>query len=208
MVRPARDRREELYEAYLQVPAHQHAEIVNGTLYVMSRPAPKHASAASMLGVEIGGPFQRGRGGPGGWWILDEPELHLAPKEPVIPDLAGWRIERMPQLPDTAYFTLVPDWVCEVLSRSTEKLDRDEKLPYYAEHGVRHVWLLDPIEKRLEVYSLDPDPEPSGSDPRVLGSRGRWREVRIHQGDTTVRAAPFDAIELDLAALWSPPRSA
>jgi Uma2 family endonuclease len=208
MVRPARDRREELYEAYLRVPAHQHAEIVNGTLYVMSRPAPKHASAASMLGVEIGGPFQRGRGGPGGWWILDEPELHLAPKEPVIPELAGWRIERMPQLPDTAYFTLTPDWMCEVLSRSTEKLDRDEKLPYYAEHGVRHVWLLDPIEKRLEVYVLDPDPEPSGSDPRLLRSRSRWREVRIHQGDTTVRAAPFDAIELDLAALWSPPRSA
>jgi Uma2 family endonuclease len=208
MVRPARDRREELYEAYLRVPAHQHAEIVNGTLYVMSRPAPKHASAASMLGVEIGGPFQRGRGGPGGWWILDEPELHLAPKEPVIPDLAGWRIERMPQLPDTAYFTLTPDWVCEVLSRSTEKLDRDEKLPYYAEHGVRHVWLLDPIEKRLEVYALDQDPEPSGSDPRAIRSRGRWREVRIHQGDSTVRAAPFDAIELDLAALWSPPRSA
>jgi Uma2 family endonuclease len=194
MVQPARDRRDELYEAYLRVPAHQCAEIVNGTLYVMSRPAPKHASAASMLAVEIGGPFQRGRGGPGGWWILFEPELQLVPKEPVVPDLAGWRVERMPELPNTASFTLVPDWACEVLSRSTEKLDRDEKLPYYAEHGVRHVWLIDPIDKRLEVYSLDAETK-------------RWREVRIHQGDTTVRAAPFDAIELDLAALWSPPRT-
>jgi Uma2 family endonuclease len=195
MVQPVRDRRDELYEAYLRVPAHQCAEIVNGTLYVMSRPAPRHASAASMLGVEIGGPFQRGRGGPGGWWVLDEPELQLVPKEPVVPDLAGWRVERMPELPDTASFTLVPDWVCEVLSRSTEKLDRDEKLPYYAEHGVRHVWLIDPIDKHLEVYSLDAETR-------------RWREVRIHHGDSTVRAAPFDAIELDLAALWSPPRTA
>jgi Uma2 family endonuclease len=148
-----------------------------------------------MLGVEIGGPFQRGRGGPGGWWILFEPELQLVPKEPVVPDLAGWRVERMPQLPDTACFTLVPDWACEVLSRSTERLDREEKLPYYAVHGVRHVWLLDPIDKRLEVYALDTESK-------------RWREVRIHQGDRTVRAEPFDAIELDLGALWSPPRTA
>ena len=194
-MQPARDPRDKLYEAYLDVPEHKHAEIVNGTLYVMSRPAPRHVTAASILGVEIGGPFHRGRGGPGGWWILHEPELQLVPKEPVVPDLAGWRVERMPQLPDTACFTLVPDWVCEVISRSTEKLDRDEKLPYYAEHGVLHVWLLDPIDKRLEVYALDAELE-------------RWREVRIHQGDTAVRAAPFDAIELELGALWSPPRSA
>jgi Uma2 family endonuclease len=192
-VQPVRDRRDELYEAYLRVPAHQCAEIVNGTLYVMPRPAPKHASAASMLGVELGGPFQLARGGPGGWWILREPELQLVPKEPLVPNLAGWRVARMPQLPDTAYFTLSPDWVCEVLSRSTEKVDRDEKLPCYAEHGVRHVWLVDPIDKRLEVHALDVETK-------------RWREVRIHQGDTTVRAEPFDAIDLDLVALWSPPR--
>jgi Uma2 family endonuclease len=201
MVRAVHDPREELpeelrdklYEEYLRVPAHQHAEIVNGELYVMLRPAPRHADAASMLGGELVGPFRRGRGGPGGWWIIDEPELHLVPKEPVIPDLAGWRVERMPQVPDTAYFTLAPDWVCEVLSRSTEKLDRDEKLPYYAEHGVRHAWLLDLIEQRLEVYALDTD-------------TNRWREARVYQGDAAVRAAPFDAIELDLSALWSPPR--
>jgi len=195
MVQPARDPRDELYEAYLRVPEHQHAEIVRGTLYVMSRPAPKHANAASGLGAELFGPFQRGRGGPGGWWILDEPELQLVSKEPVVPNLAGWRLERMPQLPDTACFTVVPDWVCEVLSRSTERLDREEKLPYYAEHGVRHAWLLDPIDQRLEVYALD-------------AKTRRWREVRIHQGHTTVRAEPFEAIELDLGALWSPPRIA
>lgn len=191
MAASARDRRKELYEAYLKIPQHQFAEIVNGTLYVMPRPAPRHANASSMLGGELSGPFQRGRGGPGGWWILDEPELHLVEREPVIPDLAGWRVERMPELPETAYFALAPDWICEVLSKSTETVDRSEKLPLYAAHGVAHVWLLDPIAKTLEVHTL--------------GDAARWREVRTYAGDARVCAAPFDAIELDLAALWSPP---
>lgn len=195
MVRPARDPRDELYEEYLAVPSHMRAEIIRGTLYVLPRPAPRHANASSILGVELGGPFQVGRGGPGGWWILDEPELQLDMKEPIVPDLAGWRVERMPDLPDTAYFTIVPDWVCEVLSPSTEKIDRDQKLPYYAERGVRHVWLVDPIDKRLEIYTLDEQER-------------RWRAVRMHQGDVRVRAEPFEAIELDLALLWSPPRRA
>lgn len=190
MTERARER-DALYEEYRNLPEHVHAEIIHGTLYVMSRPAPRHANAASVLGAEINGPFQRGRGGPGGWWILDEPEIHFTAKEPVIPDLAGWRVERMPALPDTAYFELAPDWVCEVLSRTTEKLDRDVKLPLFAEHGVRHVWLVDPIDKRLEVYTRYAD-EP------------RWREVRMYTSGP-VRAAPFDAIELDLDALWSPP---
>lgn len=192
MVQPLRDRRDVLYEEYQAVPSHLHAEIIGGTLYVLPRPAPRHANASSVLGGELNGPFQRGRGGPGGWWILDEPELQLEPKEPVIPDLAGWRVERMPELPETAYFMIAPDWACEVLSRSTEKIDRDVKLPYYARHRIRHVWLLDPIDKRLEVHTLDDD--------------GHWRGVRIYQGDVTVRAEPFDAIELDLSALWSTPR--
>jgi Uma2 family endonuclease len=190
----ARDRRKALYEAYLAVPPHKHAEIVRGTLHVMPRPAPRHANAASVLGGELQGPFQRGRGGPGGWWILHEPELHLDPDEPVVPDLAGWRVERMPSLPETAYFAIVPDWICEVLSKSTEKIDRDDKLPLYAEHGVRHVWLVDPIAQTLEVHTL--------------GDEGRWREVRHYRGDERVRAAPFDAIEIELVALWSQPRKA
>jgi Uma2 family endonuclease len=192
MAEPAEDRRRALYEAYQKVPPHQHAEIVRGTLYVLPRPAPRHANASSVLGGELSGPFQRGRGGPGGWWILDEPELQLIELEPVVPDLAGWRVERMPALPETAYFSIAPDWICEVLSKSTEPIDRDEKLPLYAEQGVEHVWLIDPIAKTLEVHA---HPE-----------SGRWREVRVHQGDVRVRVAPFEAIELELAALWSPPR--
>jgi Uma2 family endonuclease len=190
MVRPAHDRRDALYEEYLAVPSHLRAEIIGGTLYVLPRSSPRHANATSVLGGELSGPFQRGRSGPGGWWILDEPELQLDPKEPIVPDLAGWRIERMPELPEAAYFTVAPDWVCEVLSQSTEKIDRDEKLPYYAHHRVRHVWLLDPSDKRLEVHALDDD--------------GRWRAVRIYEGDGVVRSEPFDAIEF--GALWSAPR--
>lgn len=193
MAQPAEDRRRALYEAYQRVPAHQHAEIVRGTLYVVPRPSPRHANASSVLGVELGGAFQRGRGGPGGWWILDEPELHLEELEPVVPDLAGWRVERMPDLPEAAYFSVVPDWICEVLSKSTEAFDRGEKLPLYAEHRVEHVWLVDPIAKTLETHSGPHE--------------GRWREVRVYQGDAKVRAAPFEAIELELSALWSPPRA-
>jgi Uma2 family endonuclease len=193
MADAARDPRLLLYERYQQVPEHQCAEIIRGTLYVLPRPAPRHANAASVLGGDLSGPFQRGRGGPGGWWILFEPELHLVTLEPVVPDLAGWRVERMPSLPETAYFALPPDWVCEVLSKSTESIDRNEKLPLYAEHGVRHAWLVDPIAQTLEVPTL--------------GDDGHWREVQIHRGDARVCAAPFEAVELELGALWSPPKT-
>jgi Uma2 family endonuclease len=194
MAQPADDHRRALYEEYWKVPRHRCAEIIRGTLHVTPRPAPPHANATSVLGGELSGPFQRGRGGPGGWWILDEPELHLVSLEPIVPDLAGWRVERMPSLPDTSYFTVAPAWVCEVLSKSTESVDRNEKLPLYAEHGVGHVWLVDPVAQTLEVH--------------VLGEGGRWREVRTYRGDERVRAAPFEAIELELSALWSGPRTA
>ncbi len=177
-----------LYDEYCAVPDHRRAEIIDGTLYVSPRPAPRHANTLSVLGGELNGAFQRGRGGPGGWWILHEPELHLVPLEPMSPDLAGWRIERMPALPELAYFTLAPDWVCEVLSKSTETVDRTKKLPIFAQHGIGHVWLVDPVAKTLEVYTLD--------------DRKRWREVRIYEGNAIVRADPFAAIELDLSALW------
>jgi Uma2 family endonuclease len=190
MATPApHDRRQALYDAYCAVPEYQRAEIIDGTLYVLPRPAPRHANASSVLGGKLNGAFQLGDGGPGGWWIIDEPELHLVPLEPMAPDLAGWHVERMPALPETAYFTLAPDWICEVLSKSTEAVDRNKKLPLYAAHGVPHVWLIDPLAKTLEVHTLDDD--------------RRWRDVRVFEGDARVRADPFAAIELDLAALWA-----
>jgi Uma2 family endonuclease len=192
---PAEKMRRATYADLQAVPATKVAELIRGTLYVMPRPAARHARASSALGVELGGPFDRGRGGPGGWWILDEPELHFpdptAPGEEdaLVPDLAGWRRERLPALPDVAAFTLAPDWICEVLSKSTEQHDREVKMPVYARAGVRHAWLIDPVAKTLEVYTL--------------GAEGIWGEAVISSGGDVVRAVPFDAVGLDLSALWT-----
>jgi len=177
------------YEDLLQVPEHLVAEIINGYLEVHPRPAPKHANASSSLGVEIGGGFHRGKGGPGGWWILDEPELHLG-SDIFVPDLAGWRRERMPTLPETAWFDVVPDWVCEVLSPSTARLDRVVKMPLYAKYGVKHIWLIDPILQTLEAYELDEQMQ-------------QWRLIAAISETDTVCIPPFDAIEFPLEHLWS-----
>ena len=192
---PAMKPRRATYADLEAVPANQVAELIEGTLHVMPRPAPRHANAASSLTIEIGGPFHRGRGGPGGWWILVEPELHFPDPttagaiNAVVPDLAGWTRARMPALPATAYFTLAPDWVCEVISTSTETYDREVKMPLYARERVPHAWLLDPVKQLLEVYTLD--------------ENGHWSAPVIHRDVEVVRAPPFDAIELDLSALWT-----
>lgn len=174
------------YEDLLKVPDHLVAEILEGELYATPRPAVSHAVAASVLGSELGNPFQQGRGGPGGWWILDEPELHLG-ADVLVPDLAGWRRERLPELPDAAAITVAPDWVCEVLSPSTEALDRVPKLRIYARERVSHVWFVNPKTQTLEVLRLESGP---------------WMLVATHDGDASVSVEPFDAISLDLFRLW------
>jgi Uma2 family endonuclease len=170
-----------------RLPRHCVGEIVDGVLHAHARPASRHARAASTLGGELGPPFDRGRGGPGGWLILDEPELHLR-GDVLVPDLAGWRRARMPELPDVAAFDLAPDWVCEVLSVSTSAFDRGDKLPVYARERVAHVWFVDPLAKTLEVLRLD---------------GATYRIVETHHDDARVRAEPFDAIEVELGALWA-----
>ncbi|WP_441289248.1 Uma2 family endonuclease [Sorangium sp. KYC3313] len=195
MGQAAEKQRRATYADLEAVPAHQVAELVRGTLHVFPRPAPRHARASSRLGIKLGGPFDLGDGGPGGWHIIDEPELRFpdpdAPGEldALVPDLAGWRRERMPEMPDTAYFALAPDWICEVLSPSTERVDRDDKMPIYAREGVRHAWLVDPIARTLEVY--------------VLGADRGWGPAVVHRDAARVRAEPFHAVELDLAVLWA-----
>jgi Uma2 family endonuclease len=185
-------KRRATYEDLLTAPEHVVAEVVNGVLHTQPRPAAPHARASTRLGAELGGPFDRGKGGPGGWIILDEPELHLG-ADIVVPDLGGWRRERMPQLPmDAKYFTLAHDWICEVLSPGTQAFDRAEKMDVYAREGVRHAWLVDPLAKLLEVWRLE-EGKPSG---------GQWLRIGTWTGDALVRAEPFDAIELELAALW------
>ena len=174
------------YQDVLDAPAHLVAEIIDGTLHTHPRPAPAHTLASSALGNDLGNPFQFGRGGPGGWWILDEPELHLG-EDVLVPDLAGWRRERMPELPDTAYFTLAPDWVCEVLSSSTRRVDLHEKRPIYAREGVVHLWLIDPTDRTLEAFEL---------------RDGQWLLIASAKDDDPVSIRPFDAIAFSLGDLW------
>ena len=174
------------YADLVALPDHVVGEILGGELIVSPRPSVPHARASSRLTISVGGPFDRGLGGPGGWVILDEPELHLGP-DVLVPDLAGWRRERMPVLPDEAFFTVAPDWICEVLSPSTERIDRARKLALYAHAGVAHAWLLNPSTQTLEVLCRDGE---------------EWRLRAVHEGDARVRAEPFDAIELELAPLW------
>ena len=175
------------YDDLVKLPDNLVAEIVGGELHASPRPAPRHAVASSGLGPLLVGPFQWGRGGPGGWWILDEPELHLG-GEVLVPDLAGWRRTRMPSIPETAFFPLAPDWVCEVLSPSTAALDRARKLAIYAREGVAHGWLIDPIARTLEVLQLE---------------SGRWSILATHLGDEVVRAEPFATSELALRDFWA-----
>lgn len=165
-------------------------ELLGGELFVTPRPAPPHATASSAIGGQLWDPFHRptGSGGPGGWWIIDEPELHIG-GDVLVPDLGGWRRERLPALPAGAAFELAPDWACEVISPATARFDRTRKLPIYAREGVSHLWLVDPMAQSLEVYRLEAD---------------HYGLVATFGDDapTRIRAEPFAAIELELARWW------
>ena len=174
------------YQDVLDAPAHLVAEIIDGTLHTHPRPTPLHTIAASHLGDELTSPFGKGRGGPGGWWNLDEPELHPG-DDILVPDLAGWRRERMPEPPDTAYFTLAPDWACEVLSASTRRFDLHGKRPIYAREGVAYLWLVDPADRTLEAFEL---------------RDGEWVLIATAKDDDPIGIRPFDAITFSLGDLW------
>lgn len=181
-------RRAATYADLCALPSNVIGQIVFGVLYAHPRPPPKHARAATALREDLGPPFNRARGGPGGWIILHEPEVHLGPHV-LVPDLAGWRRERMPEMPvDKAYFELAPDWACEVLSASTASLDRGDKRKVYQQRGVTNLWFVDPDACTLETF--------------VLEANG-YRLVEVFSGTTQVRAEPFDPIEIELGALWA-----
>jgi Uma2 family endonuclease len=179
-------RRRASYADVLAAPPDRVAEVLDGELRVSPRPGGAHTAAASALGDELGPPFKRGRGGPGGWLIVDGPEIHLG-EDILVPDLAGWRRERLPALPDAPYVALAPDWVCEVLSPSTVRIDRVEKMPIYARERVGFLWLVDPTARTLEVYEL---------------VEGRWVLAATHAENAGVRAVPFETVELELGVLW------
>ncbi|MBA3463729.1 MAG: Uma2 family endonuclease [Deltaproteobacteria bacterium] len=175
------------YQDVLDAPEHKVAELLDGELFLSPRPGGPHTATASLLGAELIAPFRHGRGGPGGWIILDEPELHLG-DQVTVPDLAGWRRTRMAVVPDDHRFTIAPDWICEVASTSTEKLDRYKKLPIYAAAGIGHAWLIAPRRQTLEVLRLHD---------------GKWLQIAVHADGERVRAEPFEAFELDLSILWA-----
>jgi Uma2 family endonuclease len=174
------------YDDILALPPHVTGQIADGELFTSPRPAGDHAIFTSGLGADLGGPFMRGRGGPGGWWIVDEPELHLD-DDVLVPDLAGWRRERLPEYPAGAFVTVAPDWVCEVLSPATARFDRTRKMSAYARAAVSHLWLVDPHARTLESYRLE---------------SGRWLVAGSWGEDDVVRAEPFAVVEVALGTLW------
>lgn len=188
-------RRIATYQDVLDAPEGVTAEILGGELFLSPRPGPEHAYSEKRITSDIDGPFERGRGGPGGWWILPEPELHLGDPDPTAvvasPDVAGWRRERMPWIPRDAAITVVPDWVCEVLSPGSANVRRDRvrKPDEYATAGIGHLWIVDPLAQTLEVFRL---------------TDGLYARVQAFEGDAKVRAEPFADVELDLAGWWLP----
>lgn len=171
-----------LYGAIEGLPEGVVGEIIDGQLHTHPRPAGAHIGVAAGLFADIAGPFYRGRGGPGGWWILAEPELHFRrDAEVLVPDIAGWRQERLPELPADQRFEVVPDWICEVLSPSTASTDREIKMPVYARYGVAHAWLVDPKQQRLEAYAR------TGNE---------WRPIGTFSGTASIQVAPFETVAI------------
>lgn len=175
-----------VYEDLFSIPDSMIGQIIGEELIALPRPSPRHARAASVLGIRIGSPFDMGEGGPGGWIILYEPEIKLG-SHTLVPDIAGWKKERLPELPDTNWIPVVPDWICEVLSPGTARIDRKKKMPIYAEFGLSYLWLVDPLEKTLEIFKLD--------------AKG-WRLMSVFSEDDKFRGEPFQEVEINLDNLW------
>src|SRR5688500_4763702 len=186
---PAPAVRRATYQDVLDAPEHMIAEVIHGTLHTQPRPASPHAVTSSTLLGELHRPFRVGDGGPGGWLLVHEPELHLGSGPDIlVPDVAGWRRPQLAGLPrERAWTGVPPDWICEVLSPSTVAIDRNEKMQIYQREQVRHAWLIDPIALTLEVYR-------NGGDV--------WHPLAVHRGAESVRAEPFESFELHLARLW------
>lgn len=178
-----------LYEDLAALPEGLTGEILDGQLHTQPRPTGSQVRTETELAYDLVGSYGRGRGGPSGWWILVEPEIHFVTDEEVaVPDLVGWRRERMPQIPQGRRFEVVPDWICEVVSPSTASKDREIKMPLYARYGVAFAWLVDPTRRTLETFRLE----------------GReWRLLADASGDDRIAVTPFDALQLDLSNLWS-----
>ena len=170
------------------LPPNIKGEIIEGVLYTMTRPRAQHQNTGLGIGADLRGPFQRGRGGPGGWWILPEPDIELPNTPEIVPDIAGWRKERLAELPIATAIELVPDWVCEILSPTTRRHNLLIKKPYYARIGVPYHWLVDRDARTVTAYQLD--------------AAAHWVELGVWGDETAARIAPFEAIALNVPEWW------
>ena len=182
----ATQRQQDLFAELADLPTNMVGEIIEGALYVHPRPAPRHAKAQLSLGAQIDAPFSQRPGGPPGWILLNEPELHIG-EHIVVPDIAGWRSERWSLPANQAFINIAPDWLAEILSPSTEKLDRSVKLDIYAEFGVKHCWYVHPVLRTLEVLEL---------------TNAKWSRVAVFKDDDAVTAPPFESHTFNLGTLW------
>jgi Uma2 family endonuclease len=164
-------------------------EIIEGVLYTMTKPRMRHQRTTTRIGAGVGDPFDIGRGGPGGWWIIAEPGIELPNTPEISPDVAGWRRERMPEMPVDEPIRMVPDWVCEILSPTTRRHDMLRKLPYYAKVGVPFLWLVDLEARVLTAHRLE---------------SSSWRIMGTYSEETEVRIPPFDAVPLNVTDWWPP----
>lgn len=171
-----------------ELPENVVGEIIEGTLYTSPRPRPLHANIEGALLEDLRSPFQRGRGGPGGWWILVEPGIELPGSPEVVPDLGGWRRDRLPELPADAPIQIVPDWVCEILSPATRRLDQLIKKPLYARSGVAYLWIVDLEARTLTTSKL---------------TDGRWVELGVYGESDAVHAEPFVEVEISMSDWWA-----
>lgn len=177
------------YDDLLAYPEDVKAELLGGEIHVQPAALPRHGRVQLALGRLVGGPFDGDTEGPEGWWILPEVDIRLGPHDVVRPDLTGWRRPRLPDPWNTRPIDVVPDWICEILSPTTEKLDRVRKQQLYARHGVPYYWIVDPAERVLEAYVLD---------------AGQWRIAGAYDDTALARIPPFDAIELAVGRLFPP----
>lgn len=177
------------WEDILAAPEGLKSEVLGGELFTMPRPHPRHGAIQALLSAEIAGPFHLGRGGPGGWWILIEPDVFFGPHDIVAPDLVGWRRERVPVFPDEQPISIRPDWICEVLSPRTARRDRTGKSDLYLHAGVPHYWLIDPEARTLEAFE---------------GDEARWLRLGAWGDADQARIPAFDAIEIEVGELFPP----
>ena len=178
-----------LYDRLMSLPDNLTGEILNGQLHTQPRPTGPHARAEGRLFSKVGRGYDEGEGGPGGWWIIIEPEVHFVrDTEVVVPDIAGWRRERMPDIPTGHRFEAVPDWICEILSPSSASKDREIKMPIYVHFGVRYAWLVDPLARTLDTFEA---------------KDGAWASTGAFAENDVVNTAPFEAVSIRLTDLWS-----